>query len=65
MTTTAVTSLPALTAALAREQVNERLRAADTSRLAAQLPARNSHRTLNLPTRWLGLSARAATPRSA
>ena len=52
MTTTAAFQ-PSLTAAVAREHVNDLLRAADQSRASAHLPADNPHRTpRRRPTWW-------------
>lgn len=43
---------PSLTAAAAREHINDLLRAADQSRVSAQLPTRNRHRTPRLRLAW-------------
>lgn len=60
MTTTAAYQ-PSLTAAVAREHVNDLLRAADQSRAAAHLPADNPHRTpRRRPTWWQRTTARSA-----
>jgi hypothetical protein len=59
--TSAASYQPALTAAVAREHINDLPRAADHFRAAAQLPARNPHRTpRRRPTWWQRATARSA-----
>lgn len=66
MTSTGTTYQHTLTAAVAREHVNDLLRAADASRVAAHLPERNRHRTpRRRPAWWLRITTRSATPRTA
>jgi hypothetical protein len=43
---------PSLTAAAAHEHINDLLRAADQSRVSAQLPARNPERTPRRRRTW-------------
>jgi hypothetical protein len=63
MTSTATAYQQSLTAAVAREHVNDLLRAAEQSRTAAQLPAHNPHRTpRRRPTWWQRATARSAMP---
>ena len=60
------TYLPSLTAATAREHVNDLLRDATGSRVAAQLPEPTRHRTpRRRPLWWVQVIARRATPRIA
>ena len=66
MTHTEMTYQPSLTAAAAREHVNDLLRAADASGVAAHLPDRDRHRTpRRRPAWWLRITTRSATPRTA
>lgn len=66
MHSTATTYLPSLTAAVAREDVNDLLRDGALSRAAARLPARNTHQTpRRRPLWWVQVIARRATPRIA
>lgn len=46
------TYMPSLTAAAAREHINDLLRGADQSRVSAQLPARNPHQTPSRRLTW-------------
>jgi hypothetical protein len=63
MTSTAATFRPSLTAAAAREHINDLLRAAAQSRDAAQLQVHNPHRTpRRRPTWWKRTTARSSTP---
>ena len=55
-----------LTAAVAHEHVNDLLRAADASRVAACLPDGQGPRTpRRRPAWWLRIATRTATPRTA
>jgi hypothetical protein len=56
-----------LTAAVAREHVNDLIRAADAHRLAADLPDRTGHHTTprRRPAWWLRVTTRTATPQPA
>ena len=55
-----------LTAAVAHEHVNDLIRAADASRVAACLPDEKAHRTpRHRPAWWLRIATRTATPRTA
>jgi hypothetical protein len=66
MTNTATTYFPSLTGAIAGEHVNDLLRAATASRVAAQLPEPTRHRTRRRrPLWWAHVVARQATPRIA
>jgi hypothetical protein len=66
MTSTGTPYQHTLTAAVAREHVNDLLHAADVSRLAADLPSRERHWTpRRRPTWWLRITARSATVRTA
>ena len=57
---------PSLTAAVAHEHVNDLLRAADASRIAACLPDDKGPRTpRRRPAWWLRIATRTATPRTA
>ena len=57
---------PFLTAPVAREHVNDLLRAADAARIAACLPDRSGHRIpRRRPAWWLRIATRSATPRTA
>lgn len=54
-----------VTASVAHEHVNDLLRAGADARAAAQVPARDPHRTRRHLLRWWGrATARSATPRS-
>lgn len=66
MTGTATSYQHSLTAAVAREHVDDLLRAADASRVAAYLRDRNPHRTpRRRPAWWLRITTRSATLRTA
>ena len=57
---------PSLTAAVAHEHVNDLLRAADASRVAACLPDGKGHRTpRRRPAWWLRIATRTTTVRTA
>ena len=64
MTTT--TYQPTLTGAVAREDVNDLLRAATAFRTAAQLPRRTQHHTpRRRPLWWVRVTAWPSNPRTA
>lgn len=66
MTSTTALTYPSRTAAVAREHVNDLLRAAAGSRAAACLPDRKPHRTPRFrPAWWRGIMTRPATPGTA
>jgi hypothetical protein len=66
MTSTGTTYQHTLTAAVAREHVNDLLRAADASRVAAYLPDGKRHQTPHRrPAWWLRITTRSMTPRTA
>lgn len=66
MTSTATRYEPSQTAAVAREHVNDLLRAADAYRVAAYLPDGKRHRTpRRRPAWWLRITTRSMTPRTA
>lgn len=66
MHSSTATHSSSLTGAIAREHINDLLRDAASSRAAAQLPARNTHRTpRRRPLWWVQVIARRATPRIA
>lgn len=63
---TMTTYQPTLSAALAHEHITELLLQAATSRAAAQVPDRHSHRIpRRRPLWWVHVIARRATPRVA
>jgi hypothetical protein len=66
MTSTATSYQTSLTAALAREHVNDLVRTAAAYRVAACLPDPSGHRAFRRrPAWWLWITMRSATPRPA
>jgi hypothetical protein len=66
MTSTATSYQPSLSAAVAREHVNDLVRAAHAYRVATCLPDGNGTRTFRRrPLWWLGIAMHSATPRTA